>query len=244
MDAPGVREGREVSARRVLVPEITGRIEIGGEAARHLVRVLRVRPGEELVVFDGSGREADAVVEEVNGRRVLVQAGLPRPATTEPDLVIHCHAALVKHADRYAEMVRALVELGASSITPLLSERSVAGPAGEGRLERWRRVAAEAARQSGRAVVPAIGPVTRLGDLALPPGATGVVADPGAPPPGIPAGTEEVVLVTGPEGGFTAEEVAGLCARGFRRAGLGPRILRADTAAVALLAALTAARAR
>lgn len=233
-----------MNAPRVLVLEIAGRIEIVGDAAHHLVRVLRVRPGDALLVFDGTGREAEAVIEEVSGRRVLVRAASPRPAATEPDLVIHCHAALVKHADRYTEMVRALVELGASSITPLLTERAVTGPAGEGRLERWRRVAAEAARQSGRAVVPAIRPVMHLRDVVLWPGAAGVVADPGAPSPALPANAEEVVLVTGPEGGLTAEEVSGLCARGFRQAGLGPRILRADTAAIALLAALTAVRGR
>lgn len=232
------------TAWRVLVPEISPRIEIEGPPARHLVRVLRVRPGDRLVVFDGAGQEADGVVEEADDRRLVVSAGAARPATSEPDLAIHCHAALVKHADRFTEMVRALVELGAASITPLHSERSLTGPVSQSKLERWRRVAAEAARQSGRGVVPAIRPVKAVSDLVLVDAAVGVVADPGGPPPTVGPGAREVLLVTGPEGGFTAEEVERLCARGFRRAGLGPRVLRTDTAAVALLAAFTAVRGR
>lgn len=219
-----------------------GERRLAGPAAHHLARVLRVRPGAPVAAFDGAGMEALGTVVAVDADGVTVDLGAPRRADTEPERAITLAPALLK-GDKLADVVRMATELGVVAVRPVHAHRGDVAELGPARLARWRRVAEEAARQSGRARVPEVADVVRLDDLAWP-GAL-LVADPladaafGDVVAELDArGVAEVTVVTGPEGGLTPDEVAALVARGARAVALGRRVLRAETAPVAVAAAL------
>ena len=205
-----------------------------GAAARRLRGVLRLAPGARLAAFDGRGAEREAIVEAADREGVTLRLGAAREPAPEPPspVTLACGFPRGRRGDWLVEKA---TEIGAAAFAPLAAERAVLRPGG-GRVERWRRIAAEAARQSGRAVVPAF--------LAAPPdGALRLLADPAAataiavalaaaPPPGA-AG---VALFVGPEGGWGDAEREALLASGARAVALGPRPLRAETAAIVALA--------
>jgi len=219
-----------------------------GPAAHHLARVLRARPGALVEAFDGAGLEANGTVVAVVADGVLIALGAPRPATTEPDRAVTLAPALSK-GDKLADVVRMATELGVVAVRPVRTRRCDVAELAPARLARWRRVAEEAARQCGRARVPEVAAAVRLDALTW----TGalLVADPLAEATlaevvtGLDgaSGRERtappaVTVVTGPEGGLAPDEVAALVARGGRAVVLGRRVLRAETAPVAVAAAL------
>lgn len=220
---------------------LTDSIELDGDDGHHLARVLRLRVGESVTVADGSGRWRPY---RIGAAGSVVRLEAIDAAEQEPDpsprLVV---AFALTKADKPDLVVQKLTELGVDRIVPVLSERSVARPGTERAQrarERWQRIAREAAGQSRRARLPVIEPLGRLADLAGHPAL--VVAERGglrASALGDPLGGELLVLV-GPEGGFAPEELAGLSP--WARLGLGPHVLRAETAAVAAAAVLAAAR--
>ena len=222
-------------------------------AARH-VQVLRLQPGDALTLFDGHGGEWDARVAAM--ARSGVQAEVIAHRGVERELALAVTLALaMPSGDRMDALVEKATELGAAAIQPLLAERSVLRLAGERagrRRDHWQAVAAAACEQCGRNRVPRVAPVQTLGAwLATLPAAP---ADSGsrwllgwhdaAPWPQAVAGLgPALTLLSGPEGGFTAaeEELARAC--GFGCVTLGARVLRADTAPLAALAALAITRA-
>jgi len=231
-----------VTLRRIhLSPE---RIEgarglLGAEARRYLVDVLRLAPGAHIEVFDGRGGryrgEIEAGLESV---RLGPREDAP-PAAVEIALL----AALAK-GEKMDLVVQKATELGVARILPFAAERSVVrlDPAkGASRAARWRRIAEEAARQSGRTDVPEVRPpaslAEALGDLA--PGTRAFVFHPGGGPLGGGAAAT-LAAVVGPEGGLTEAEVRACEAAGAARASLGPRTLRAETAAIVAVALLQA----
>lgn len=224
---------------RAFVAEILPEIELLGREGRHLAEVLRARVGDRLTVFDGRGLEGSAVVTAVDGLTVRLRVGETQAASREPPQPVTLYLALLK-GDHMAEVVRAATELGVAAVVPTLTQHCVVRELGEGKLERLRRVALEAAKQCGRNVVPEVRPVL---PLKLIPGVEqGLVAQPRVAAkvgdlysPDLPC-----AILTGPEGGLADAEVEALEARGFRAVTLGPRILRAETAPVALLSLLTA----
>ncbi|MER3557053.1 MAG: 16S rRNA (uracil(1498)-N(3))-methyltransferase, partial [Thermus sp.] len=161
----------------------------------------------------------------------------------EVGVEVALYPALLK-GDKMADLVRMATELGATRIQPLIALHSVAKEMGEAKLERLKRVAVEAAKQSGRLRVPEILPPIPL--KALPQVEQGLLAHPGAG-----ALVREVLdlgrplaLAVGPEGGFSEEEVELLVQKGFTPVSLGRRTLRSETAALALLALVTAGEGR
>ena len=225
----------EVRRHRVRVDDLAeGERVLRGATAHHLARVLRARPGAPIAAFDGAGSEALGTILAVDADGVLVDLQAPRPAATEPDRSVTLAPALLK-GDKLADVVRMATELGVVAVRPVRTRRCDATELSPARLARWRRVAEEAARQCGRARVPEVAEAVRLDDLAW----TGVllVADPhaeatladavaeledaSAPDDGEP---RQVTVVTGPEGGLTPEEVAGLGRA--RRSGVGARSAR------------------
>ncbi len=227
---------------RVFVPRIDPEIVLTGREAHHLLHVLRVRPGREVVVFDGAGLEAEARVLHAGGGAVRLAAGEPRAVRREPPLTPVLYLALLK-GDKLADVVRAGSELGVGRFVPLVTERSVPREMGRAKLERLRRIAVEAAKQSGRSRLPEVAPPVPL--AALEPVSFGLVAHPGAAR--VLAEVEwpeagEAALASGPEGGFTEAEVERLIGLGFLPVDLGPRILRAETAPLVLAAAAAAVR--
>jgi len=214
-------------------------------AARH-AQVLRLQPGAALVLFDGSGNEWPAEVVRMGGRReVVVRSGVGVPVDRE--LPLHVVLAIgVPANERMDAVVEKASELGVAAIQPLVCERSVLrldGERAEKRRLHWQSVAVAACEQSGRARVPRIGPFIGLSAwlAALPEqgGATRWLLSPlaTAAPGALPAGAQ-VTALSGPEGGLSAAEESAARGRGFEAISLGARVLRADTAPLALLAFL------
>jgi 16S rRNA (uracil1498-N3)-methyltransferase len=216
-------------------------------AAAHRVRdVWRLRPGAALCVFDGAGQERAATVEAASPRAVALTLGEAVVPLSEPPrpLVLGC---AFPRGSRGDWLVEKATELGAARLVALDAGRAVLRP-GAGRLERWRRVAVEAAEQCGRAVVPAIAAVPPgagaevLGASTLllaDPAAASTIAEVVAPAPKHEA--SPAALLVGPEGGWAPEERARWLAAGAQPVSLGPRVLRVETAAVVGLAQLAAA---
>lgn len=223
---------------------VDARFALPEAAARHVGQVLRMRPGELLTLFNGAGGEYDAVIEAVERRSVQVRVENFREVERESALRITL-AQCVSKGERMDYTVQKAVELGVAAIVPLLSARSVVkldSERWEKKLEHWRGVVVSACEQSGRTAVPHVFPVQKLDAwlahcgsgprLVLAPGGHHSLKE--LPP--VPAAT----LLVGPEGGLADEEVALAVHRGFTAIGLGPRVLRTETAGVAALAALQA----
>lgn len=215
------------------------RVELPEHTAHHAREVLRLRPGSAVRVFDGAGSEFEAVLDEVSRRTVsarLGHAATPRP---ESPLFLVLAVSPLK-GDRMELVVQKATELGVSEIWPVVTFRTdaAARPALHGsRTERWERVASGAAEQCGRAVVPRIAPTVPLRDLLDRPfdGTRIALFETHGHPPlaaAAPRPGEPVLLLVGPAGGFEPAEGSALAQAGFRTASLGPRILRAETAAV------------
>jgi 16S rRNA (uracil1498-N3)-methyltransferase len=232
-------------------------------AARHAM-VRRVQPGDTLTLFDGGGSDWPATVLAVTRSGVRVTVGLPQPVARELPLAVTV-AAVMPANERMDLLVEKATELGVARIQPLHAERSVLRLQGE-RAERkrvhWQAVAQAACEQCGRAVVPQVAPVAGLLDWlqALPPSASASTTGPAAArwllslapgaqpphrllPPGAPlTSLASLCTLSGPEGGLTADEEAAARAAGFVPLDLGPRVLRAETAPLAVLAWLGLAR--
>lgn len=220
---------------------VEGPVTLTGSEALHLARVLRVQPGQPVVAFDGAGFEASGEVTQVDGLRVGLQLQAPVRAEVEAALPVTVAVALLK-GDKLTDVIRQCTELGAVSFRPFISRYADVRELPERRLERLRRVTVEAAKQSGRALVPDVAAAVKLPALIASLRGTRVLfADPQAADSlsGAMAGhAGPLTVLTGPEGGFSDEELAAFDEAGFSGVRFGARVLRAETAPVALLAAL------
>jgi 16S rRNA (uracil1498-N3)-methyltransferase len=233
--------------RFTLPPErvVDGRVTFDAEESRHLVRVLRLRPGDTVVATDGAGRDytvrLDSLGEPATGTVLAVARGAP-----ESPLAITLVQGVPK-GDKMEAIVRAATELGVARVRPALCERTIVRlepGRWRDRARRWQRVAREAAKQCGRAVIPEVEPPRPLAEcLADAPADLGLcfwegggVALPDAL--GGAASPHSALIVIGPEGGLGPAEVDAARARGLTIAALGPRILRTETAGPAVIAIL------
>ncbi len=206
------------------------RLTIDREGSHHLLDVVRIQRGEQVLVFDGLGSEAPATLTDVeDGVAVLTIDGPPRSAS--PTHPLHLVLAVLK-GPAMDDAIRMATEAGATCIRPFLASRSIAR--GE-RVDRWERVASSAAQQCGRGDVPEVlAPTDLAGALAGLSGCELFVAMPGAARAEPAHGAAAVVV--GPEGGLTEVEVRTILAAGGRPVGLGRFVLRADTAAAVAVA--------
>ncbi len=222
-------------------------VTLTDEDHRYLVRVLRLEVGDLVTLFDGKVGEADARISRIGPRAVELRVEVRRELGAPDRPALTLIQALAK-GEKLDLVVQKATELGVTRIMPVTSARSI--PQLEamraiGRRTRWQKIAREAARQCGRTDVPSIEVVTPLATamhavskdafrLILWEGAKGIsLTDvlPTAQPP-------EMVVAVGPEGGFAPAEIEAAKAAGFLTAGLGPRVLRTETAALAILAIL------
>jgi 16S rRNA (uracil1498-N3)-methyltransferase len=216
-------------------------IELPAETASHLVKVLRARSGDPLVLFAGDGREYQGAVESVRGSRVSASVGRGGAVDRESPFAITL-VQCVARGDRMDFIVQKATELGVVRIVPVLSQRSVVrldGAQAESKAAHWRAVAVNACEQCGRNRLPLIdAPLPLLNYLGSDAGsATRLVLEPGpesrAPPAPLGAAAD---IAIGPEGGFCDDELEAFRLAAFDRLRLGPRILRTETAAIAALA--------
>jgi 16S rRNA (uracil1498-N3)-methyltransferase len=225
--------------RRFYCPQSwdASRLTLGLEESHHLLRVLRAKIGDEVVLFDGTGREALAVLVTATPTQAEFEIGETRVSATEPlhDVVL---ATAVPKGDRFSSLIEKAVELGVTRFVPLRTKRSIVDP-GEGKLARMRQVIVAASKQCGR---------SRLMDLAEPMdlhaflaglSETNVfVADPSGEPWSRSKIESAVAICVGPEGGFTPDELELALSQGATLVSLGPRILRIETAALAMVVLL------
>jgi len=211
------------------------------ERAHYLKTVLRLRVGAELVVFDGSGGECDAEVELLSRAESRLRLGSRRERSAESPLSLHLGLG-ISRGDRMDLVIQKAVELGVAAISPLIAERTVVRLDDERRASRWahwQRVAQSACEQCHRNRIPQLAepqPLQQWLDevrgtrLLLDPAGTHAIGE-------VTPTAEGIVLLSGPEGGFSPSERAQAEAAGFMRVRFGPRILRAETAAIAALTA-------
>ena len=217
-------------------------------AARH-VQVLRLQPGAAITLFNGQGGEFEAAVEQMGRSDVRVQVGAHLPLEREAPREVHLAVGMPAN-ERMDWLVEKATELGAVGIQPLVAERSVLklnSERAEKKRAHWQGVAIAACEQCGRNRVPAIHEVIDMARwLALPQGQQlrlVLSLSPQARPLAeAAAGSAPVLVLSGPEGGLTAQEEQAALAQGFQPASLGARVLRAETAPLAVLAALTLGR--
>lgn len=217
---------------------LQGRVVITGEKAGYLALVLRSKPGDTLIVHDHTGEVF--LTEILTATRREVVATVREQLTPVPESPVHLRLLQgILKGEKMDLVIQKTVELGVSEIVPVVTERSQVRETR--RLPRWQKISEEAARQCGRAVIPAVREVTSLSDLldhAAQPGPRGIIFwEAGGEPlrqvfEGLQA-TRHLDLLTGPEGGFSEDEVRQAGSSGFITATLGRRILRAETAAIA-----------
>jgi 16S rRNA (uracil1498-N3)-methyltransferase len=232
-----------MSLPRFHVPEAApgARVAFAEHSAHHAREVLRLRRGAQVQVFDGIGNEFAAVLESVSRAGVtahLVERVAPRP---ESPLRLVLALSPLK-GDRMELVIQKATELGVSEVWPVVTARTdaAARPALKGsRQERWDKVASGAAEQSGRATVPMVAPTTTLDKLLAQPfdGHRALLLERGENAALESLGHCRALLVLiGPAGGWEDQEARRLNDAGFTAVSLGPRILRAETAAIAAVA--------
>ena len=223
----------------VIGPEVS----ITGSEVHHIKNVLRLKPGDGLKLFDGTGFEYEAVIVRVSAKKVTVEIQHKARAAAPSGVQIIVAQAFLKEK-KMDDLVRKLCELGMTRWVPFFSKRSIARPDAkrlEARSQRWQRIATEAVKQCRRIDTPQIADALSFEAMldfsqncdvrivfweneSSP--LTGGLASEDSPP-------KKILLMLGPEGGFTDQEIEQLQNRGFVPAGLGPRILRAETATIA-----------
>ena len=221
---------------------------LSAEASSHLVKVLRTKPGAPVILFNGDGCDYQATTLDSNPRktRLLIEAKLEK--SNESNLDITLIQGISRH-DRMDATIQKSIELGVNRIIPVLCQRSNAkldSSKREKKLSHWKKIAISACEQSGRSSIPEICEMLPLSELythkvdLLHPDAEKLLLDPLSSTrlKNIDIKGSAVEILIGPEGGLNAEEVSRLTDSGFSSIGLGPRILRTETAGPAVISAL------
>ncbi|MDL2236128.1 16S rRNA (uracil(1498)-N(3))-methyltransferase [Christensenellaceae bacterium OttesenSCG-928-L17] len=214
---------------------------ITGDDVAHITRVLRCRVNDMLVLVDGAGMEYTARIVEISKQSVRLALVEQRACEGETACRVTLYQALPK-AGKMETIVQKCVELGVFAIQPVQSERCVVRPDDfEKKRVRYQRVAHEAAKQSRRGIVPELLPLQPLAECAFSAYDTALIAyeeeSERMLKDALRGGKfQNIALIVGPEGGFTQEEVANVARRGAVPVSLGKRILRTETAGMAMLA--------
>ena len=218
------------------------RATITGEDLKHLSAVLRLKKGDKVMLSDGKGSECQGEIERVEPGRAQVKTGPWRPCVSEPHHKLTLFQCLPK-AGKMEVILQKCTELGMNALVPTLSARCVVQPGKDfdKKLQRYRKVAREAAMQSHRGWIPEVLPLVELKKADLSIFDTVYVAYEGEKQTSLKAAMGErpgrrIALFIGPEGGFEPEEVQSLVQKGARPVSLGPRILRTETAGMAMVA--------
>ena len=220
--------------------EQPGEVSLDDAAAHHLARVLRLREGDALTVFNGRAGEWDAQFIGKRRVRLLAFEAIERESPLRITLVQG-----VSTGDRMDYTVQKAVELGVAAIQPLLTKRGVVrleGARASARIEHWSKIAIAACEQCGRNHIPEVRPLIHFDRYRPDGGKTRLLLSAQGVSIREIKMEAEATIAAGPEAGFAPEEQAALERAGFVKAKLGPRTLRTETAALAALAALNALR--
>ncbi|MDO4564479.1 MAG: RsmE family RNA methyltransferase [Clostridia bacterium] len=220
-----------------------GTARISGEDVKHIAKVLRLKPGDSVEICDARGRECEAKIISIVSDFVMLKTGEWTESKSEPRHKITLFQCVPK-AGKLEIIIQKCVELGIMRIVPVLSARClpVSKSDFDRRLARYQRVSLEAAKQSKRGIIPQIKPLQRIDELDLGGFDTLLMAYEGETERTLKqaiGGCDiggRIALIIGPEGGFDPKEVAGLQELGAIAVSLGPRILRTETAGMAMLA--------
>jgi 16S rRNA (uracil1498-N3)-methyltransferase len=216
---------------------------LAGEQARQIATVLRLQPGEHIVLV-ADGTEHEVELQAVATAQVTGKVIARRAVTTELGFRLTLAVPVLK-GDRSEEIIEAASQLGVSRFLPFTSERSVVRELTPAKRDRWAKIAREAAETSHRGVVPTVEVPAAWPALLQMLDRPIVLWEEATEPRLVDVpGTGDVALVVGPEGGLTAAEIALARTRGATIASLGRRILRAETAAIAAVAMLVGVRDR
>ena len=233
---------------RLFVDALAPTVTVTGEEFHHAVRVVRVRTGEEVEVFDRTGRVARGTVETLDRDQATVRVVEEIPSR-EAKTAIHLAMSIIQ-LEKFELVLQKATELGVGSIIPLVTDRiELRRERYAGKLERWNRIVFEAVKQSGRSVFPTVEEPQAFADVIARAGTRILFdADRGAaaasaagPVPEAGTAPRSVTLFIGPEGGWSEEELELAAQHGCVFEHLGPRRLRAETAAI-VACALVAAR--
>lgn len=226
-------------------PPISDTISLAGEDARHLSRSLRMKEGEAVTVSDQQGTDYRCIIRELGQDHVLLYIEEAVPCNTEPSVRVRLYQALAK-SDKFEWIVQKAVELGVSQIIPVYTARCVSVPDQKSmrkKEQRYQKIALEAAKQSGRGIIPQVKAAVSFkeavsdmlaDDLAL------LFYEGGGEALSALIGQEHrtISMLIGPEGGFAEEEVHAALSQGVHAATLGSRILRCETAPVCALSVI------
>lgn len=221
---------------RIFVDAIAPEVTVTGEEFHHSVRVVRVRVGEAVELFDRAGNAASGIVQSLDRDSAVIATTESLPSRESP-LAVHLAMAVIQ-LEKFELVLQKATELGVRTIIPMETDRvELRRERYANKRERWERIVFEAVKQSGRAVIPRIEePLTFAGLLSR--NGTKILFDADAEPSSIEH-LDEVTLLIGPEGGWTDEELGDARAAGCLFQRLGPRRLRAETAAIAATAVIT-----
>ncbi len=224
--------------------QINAAIELEPGPSQHLSRVLRMKPDDSIILFDGTGGQYPAIIRELSKKSVTATTADFEPVERESNLSLHLGIA-ISRGERMDWVVQKATELGVSGITPLRTERTevrISGERAEKKLRHWQQIATSACEQCGRNRLPHIQPVQDLAQWI-----SGVQADTrlvlhhraGTAQTGA-AAPSSIALLVGPEGGLSPAEITSAEQAGFSSLQQGPRVLRTETAPLAAIAILQA----
>ncbi|MBY6187577.1 16S rRNA (uracil(1498)-N(3))-methyltransferase [Marinobacter hydrocarbonoclasticus] len=218
-------------------------LALDDDGANHIGRVLRMQPGQALMLFNGDGHQYPAIITEAGKKNVLVTVQSVETVNVESPLALHL-GQVISRGEKMEFTIQKSVELGAASITPLWSERcgvKLTGDRLDKKVAQWQKIAIAACEQCGRNVVPEVRPVMRLDQwmaepfdglkLNLHPRAEYSINT-------LPEPVTDLRLLIGPEGGLSGDEITAAREQGFTDILLGPRVLRTETAALTAMTAL------
>ncbi len=215
---------------------------IEGEELSHLVHVMRKKAGDEIVVVDGAGLAYRVVLESVSKRSAKGTIRDSHRWYHEPSASLTIAVGILKNPSRFDFLVEKVTEIGAGEIIPLATERTIPSHA---KTDRWQRLALSAMKQSGRSFLPKVKELATLDEVIESSGGFKrklIAHAEGEPLAGVAQGgaadPPSTLILVGPEGGFSEEEVARCVSAGFRSVSLGERRLRTETAAVVLASLL------
>jgi len=226
-------------------------VRIGGETSRQISKVLRMQPGDQVCLLDGTGLEYLVTLSAFSRDEITGEIIEKRPGSNEPVVKITLYLSLLNKADKFEWALQKCTELGAAGFVAVQAARCIADTPSPAKIDRWQRIIQEAAEQSGRSLLPSLTTTATLVQVLKQEASTlknapecehlALMPTPGAALAVATAlqnqdhRSREMSIIIGPEGGFTGDEVEGAEDAGVHLVTLGPRTLRAETAAVASL---------